>query len=232
LAPVCTWADDAEATGLETKARPSPLLFLQAVAEQQRDADRRLRPWKVQVLMQERLLQRAKVGIINTKLSKDVLPPSATRPQFAFASKQSKDAFVSRGAEAVARAKAALASFQSGKAPVPPYMQLPLLVGQVGILEEPAGRTLTVTHVLDKENILARIWFGGRGGKPGGKELVLIRGIASDGAVENGFAATGGKIFQISGATRDGTTAGSPAVLILEPMTEAEWSAFVAEVKD
>ncbi len=230
LAMVHARAEDTEEVGTE-KSRPSPQLFLKAVAEQRDSQDRRLRPWKDGVAEEERLLLRARSGAINARIATDVSRPSATRTQFVFRTKNLKEEFIARASQDLARHKELFASFQSAKPP--PYLKLPLTVGQVGVLEQTVGPTAVALQVLDENSILANVWFNSRKGSSGARSLVLMHGLSTKEIIDtNAFEPPVNQIFWISGTTRRNAAVGSDTLMVLEAMTEVEWIAFAAKAKD
>ncbi len=232
LAMVHARAEDTEEVGTE-KSRPSPQLFLKAVAEQRDSQDRRLRPWKDGVAEEERLLLRAKSGAINASIATDVSRPSATRTQFVFRTKNVKEEFIARASQDLARHKELFAGFQSAKPPPPPYLKLPLSVGQLGVLEQTVGPTAVALQVVDENSMLANVSFGSRKGSSGARSLVVMHGLATKEIIDtNAFEPPVNQIFWISGTIRRNAAVGSDTLMVLEAMSEVEWIAFAAKAKD
>lgn len=225
-------AEDTEEVRIE-KGRPNCQLFLQAIAEQRDSQDRRLRPWKDGVAEDERLLSRAKSGTINARIATDVSRPSATRTQFVFRTKNVKEEFIARASQDLARHKELFADFQSAKPPPPPYLKLPLSVGQVGVLEQTIGPTAVALRVLDENSMLANVWFSRRKGPSGARSLVLLHGLSTKEIIDtNAFEPPVNQIFWISGTTGRQGAVGSDTTMVLEAMAEVEWIAFAAKVKE
>jgi hypothetical protein len=210
------------------KSEPNIQLFRQDSAEQRDERQRRLEPWKQQFAAKEQLARRAKSGIVKPKLLKDV---DVSRPQMAFKSKAIKDQFILQANADLAKSKKLFADFQG--AGLPPFIMVPLSVGQVGTLKAPDNPAIEIVQVIDKENMLAKIWFAGHGGRVGERVLVWVRGILTEGvADENRFQATGDCIFYITGTTTYRSSFGTKTVMILEPMPDLVWQQFLLELKN
>jgi hypothetical protein len=213
--------------------RPNTQLFLQDVAEQRNDRESRLAPWKKQWQEQDQLLRRAKAGSINAKLSMNVSLPTPPRSQFSFRTKEAKDDFVKEATSGAAKSKKIFTDFQTNKTPLPPYIKLPLSVGQVGVLEPLNNPSMNVLRIINKEAMVVECLFTDRGSAELKKETILLNEVPTDGIVDSKkLNVASNQVFWVTRTTQDGGATGPKTMMILEPMTEAEWMAFVTDLKN
>ena len=172
--------------------------------------------------------------MIDPKLTEDAKVPANGAVKFR--SEAIKATWTNKAAGNVARVKKSIAAFERGRPALPPSMHAPLKKGQIGTIDNGDSSRpswVTVLQVVDKNSAVVKLQVRERA-KPESfdERTVWLSGVPTARMSPGSpFGLDPDLIWNVAGVKQFGTATGSRTVLVLKPLTNEEWQAFLDSIK-